>query len=71
MGREKIEVFGGNGCVEFSSIKRDFANCKHNESRSAVDTEGGSEGVLGVRPHFTGGSPGGGRRGGGYVAGNA
>ena len=46
-------------------------NCRHNESRSMVEAEGEQDEVAGVRNHSTRGIGDAGRRGGGYVVGNA
>ena len=46
-------------------------NRKHSESRSIADVEADPGEAVGARNHSTGWSPDWGRRGGGYVVGNA
>jgi len=70
-GRENMEASCWGDLAAASPITRDFVNCRHNESRSAGDAEGEQGKAAGVRNHSTGGSSDAGRRGGGYVVGNA
>ena len=66
-----MEAFDCSGLVGFSSIMRDLANFRHNESTSAADVDGEFEEVAGVLGQATGVNSYEGRRGGGYVVGNA
>ena len=70
-GSENIEALVSGSSLGCSPITRAVINRVHSESRSATDVEGGPGGVGGVRVHWTGGIPGQGRSGGGYVVGNA
>jgi len=64
-GKEKIEALGRTGRTGFSSITSELANRMHSESRSTVGVEGEPDEATKVRGHSTGGTPEGGRSGGG------
>ena len=69
-GSENMEGFGCRDRCWFLSISRETANWLHNQSGSMVEAEGGAGEASGIRNHWIGGIPQGGRRGGGYSAGN-
>lgn len=71
VGREKMEAFSCGGCVGFSSITRDFSNRRHSRSMPIADVDEESKEVAGVLGQVIGRNSYGGRRGGGYVVGNA